>query len=135
RSDQEFLMSPPCTRDPATARAQSVLDELLIISWVRVEAWEVGRMLRPWVLLGSLTAALVSGVADADAARRVALIIGNNNYEKLASLNNPAVDAERMASLLAGHGFQVMSCDGQQPGCFDLGRSDLEDALEEFEEL
>ena len=70
----------------------------------------------------------------AQAASRVALVIGNNSYEHLSSLNNPGSDAARLAEMLAGHGFEVMSCGDDKPGCFDLGRSDLRDALEDFED-
>lgn len=78
-------------------------------------------------------AAFVSS-AVAEAASRVALVIGNNNYENLSSLNNPGSDAARLASLLDGYGFEVMRCEGDELGCFDLGRSDLRDALEDFED-
>lgn len=86
-----------------------------------------------------LCAALVSGFAIvssgvAGAASRVALVIGNNKYENLSSLNNPGSDAARLAKLLDGHGFEVMTCEGDELGCFDLGRSDLRDALEDFED-
>jgi hypothetical protein len=44
-------------------------------------------------------------------ARRAALVIGQGKYASLSELANPGLDARRMASLLAGHGFEVISCD------------------------
>jgi len=67
------------------------------------------------------------------AGGRVALVIGNAAYEKLAPLNNPVIDAERMAALLVANGFDVMSCDGDKAGCYNLDRSGMTDALETFE--
>ncbi len=85
-------------------------------------------MLRIAVILIAGLAATVAAHAE----KRVALVIGNNAYEHLSPLNNPIVDATRMASLLQGSGFDVMSCDGDTPGCFDLDRSGMTDALEDF---
>lgn len=67
--------------------------------------------------------------------RRVALVIGNQAYEHLSSLSNPVLDAARMAEILADNGFDVHSCDGDRPGCFDLDREAMTDALEEFEDM
>ena len=67
--------------------------------------------------------------AQADAARapdkRVALVIGNNAYKELHALGNPGADAESLAEMLAGRGFDTISCDGKRPGCFDLTREGL----------
>ena len=84
-------------------------------------------------LLGIMIAMLSVGIAHAE--RRVALVIGNTTYENLSSLRNPDGDARRMAALLDGNGFEVMRCDGDEPGCFDLTRSDMLDALDDFEEM
>ncbi|MDP3899173.1 MAG: caspase family protein [Mesorhizobium sp.] len=78
-------------------------------------------------LAGSLPA-----IAPAAAGSRVALVIGNAAYDNLSPLGNPVADASRMADMLAANGFDVMSCDGARRGCFDLSRSDLLDALDEF---
>ncbi|MEP1114009.1 MAG: caspase family protein, partial [Nitratireductor sp.] len=84
--------------------------------------------------LGMIAAAtMFLPVAMATAAERVALIIGNNAYENMAALNNPVGDATRLATTLTNNGFEVMSCDGATPGCFDLDRGALQDALEDFE--
>ncbi len=39
--------------------------------------------------------------------RRVALIIGNSNYERITSLDNPGNDAEDISVALEGLGFEV----------------------------
>ena len=40
--------------------------------------------------------------------RRVALVIGNSNYDTLPQLTNPASDATDVANQLAGLGFEVI---------------------------
>lgn len=73
--------------------------------------------------------------AVASASGRVALVVGNDAYKNLKPLNNPVADAARLATILVEHGFDVMSCDGVRPGCYNLSREGLNDALEEFEEV
>src|SRR5437763_1343480 len=51
-------------------------------------------------------------------ARRVALIIGNNNYSALSKLINPVPDAKAIASVLKAHGFEVFEH-------YDITRADL----------
>ncbi len=86
-------------------------------------------------------AAALIVMAMAAEARRVALVIGQNAYPGGASasiglpaLDNPVRDARRMAELLAKHGFEVIACDGKTPGCLDLDRSRLVDALKTLEQ-
>jgi uncharacterized caspase-like protein len=74
-------------------------------------------------------------------ARRVALVIGQDAYPGgaaatvgLPPLSNSARDASRMAKLLAKSGFDVISCDGKTPGCLDLDRSRLLEALKTLEQ-
>jgi uncharacterized caspase-like protein len=74
-------------------------------------------------------------------ARRVALVIGQNAYTGGASaavglptLTNPEGDAARMAKLLEQHGFEVIACDGKTPGCFNLDRNRILDALAKLEQ-
>lgn len=69
------------------------------------------------------------------AERRVALVIGNQAYASLSILANPALDAGRMAAILGDNGFDVMSCDGTRPGCFDLDRNGMVVALAEFADM
>ena len=78
-----------------------------------------------------LICTLLLGMAAAQAApeKRVALVVGNNAYKPLKPLDNPRLDAERMARLLAERGFDTVSCDGKRPGCFDLTRDGLTAAI------
>jgi uncharacterized caspase-like protein len=80
-------------------------------------------------------------IATAAEARRVALVIGQNAYPGGASatiglpaLDNPALDARRMAELLVQQGFEVIACDGETPSCFDLARNRFVEALKRLEE-
>jgi uncharacterized caspase-like protein len=61
---------------------------------------------RAFALLGFVAAVLVG--ADARAERRVALVIGNAQYEHAATLRNPLNDANDIAALLKTLGFEVM---------------------------
>jgi len=85
-------------------------------------------------------ALLAEGASAQDAQRRVALVIGQSAYPGrssaiigLPALDNPARDAHRMAELLGRHGFEVISCDGDTPGCYDLDRARLLKALIQLE--
>jgi tetratricopeptide (TPR) repeat protein len=76
-----------------------------------------------------LLVAVCSAPSAAAAERRVALVIGNNAYTGLGPLNNARADADRMIAILLKHGFEVISCDGQRPGCFDLSHYGLKTAV------
>lgn len=72
-------------------------------------------------------------------ARRVALVIGQSAYPGggtatigLKPLANPRGDAAKMAALLKQNGFDVLSCDGTRPGCYDLDRERLLKALDDL---
>jgi formylglycine-generating enzyme required for sulfatase activity len=52
---------------------------------------------------------MVLAVAQASAAKRVALVIGNSAYQHTAKLTNPQNDARLMARTLRGLGFYVIS--------------------------
>lgn len=74
--------------------------------------------------------------APALAGNRVALVIGQDSYPGgksatigLPRLYNSGKDAVSVVALLQKHGFEVLSCDGKRPGCFDLDRARLEKAL------
>jgi hypothetical protein len=73
------------------------------------------------VLVG--LAAVQANVAHA--AERVALVIGNGKYEHATELANPRNDAEEMASVLGGLGFQVIKG-------IDLDRHGMEGKISEF---
>ncbi|MEM6579428.1 MAG: caspase family protein, partial [Pseudomonadota bacterium] len=65
--------------------------------------------------------------AAPDAERRVALVIGNSDYEHVASLPNPANDAEDISNALKRLGFEVTSG-------LDLDYRDMRLALRDFSE-
>jgi tetratricopeptide (TPR) repeat protein len=77
--------------------------------------------------------AFLAAIAHPASARRVALVIGQNAYADLKPLDNPGRDARQVGALLARHGFEVLSCDGKEPGCFDLDRPGLLAALSKLE--
>ena len=64
--------------------------------------------------------------------KRVALIIGQNHYSNLSKLDNPLSDARSVAALLSAHGFEIITCEGKEPGCFDLDHTGLLAALEKL---
>jgi uncharacterized caspase-like protein len=68
------------------------------------------------ILLVLLVVALAAAVCPAQAAeRRVALVIGNGGYQKLAGLKNPVHDAEDVSTAFARLGFDVAKVtDGTQ---------------------
>ncbi len=77
---------------------------------------------------------LFGSMAPAAAApgKRLALVIGESRYANFRTLANPAPDARSMAALLSAHGFEVISCGGKEPGCFDLDRAGLLAALDKL---
>jgi uncharacterized caspase-like protein len=77
-----------------------------------------------------VSAAPAQAQAQDLAPRRVALVVGNDAYRALTPLGNPRLDAGRLAALLQSNGFEAISCDGKRPGCFDLDRAGMLDALE-----
>lgn len=73
-----------------------------------------------------LLVACCLATADAHAEKRVALVIGNSAYEKVARLPNPANDAALMAATLKSAGFD--SVDLSQ----DLKVGDMRRTLRDF---
>lgn len=65
-------------------------------------------------------------VSPASAAKRLALVIGNNAYENVPQLQKAVNDAEAMAKELAGLGFEVVSAE-------NVGRRAMSRALVELE--
>ena len=59
-------------------------------------------------LLAALVAATMLFADAAFAAKRVALVIGNDTYETLPTLNNARTDAKGMAAKLRSLGFEVL---------------------------
>ena len=91
-----------------------------------------------FVRMFAACAALFLGAASAEAGR-VALVIGQTAYPGgspeatgLPTLANPVPDAKGVVELFAGAGLEVISCDGKQPGCFDLNREGLLKALDQL---
>src|SRR5262249_36375955 len=76
------------------------------------------------------SAIALASAGQSTAADRVALVIGNDAYQSLLKLANPGADAGELARLFAANGFEVLSCDGKRPGCFEVTREGLLDALE-----
>nr|WP_092509395.1 caspase family protein [Afipia sp. GAS231] len=91
-------------------------------------------------LLGSLLGFAATGAAFAEAPNaevggtalsssigepRVALVIGNSNYQSASKLANPGHDAQSMAQLLSSAGFEVTEA-------IDLTRNDMVKAMQDF---
>lgn len=66
------------------------------------------------------------GCGSALAEKRVALVIGNSAYQKVAKLTNPANDAAAVAAMLKAAGFDAVETRLNVPG------NDLRKALREF---
>ena len=56
----------------------------------------------------AIVLSLVFGAAAAHADKRVALVVGNGTYSKVARLPNPVNDANAMAALFKAAGFNVV---------------------------
>lgn len=78
-------------------------------------------MLRSWRLLVCLVLFSLASPGAAAEARRVALVIGNSNYESMQDLRNPRNDAMAVARLLERGGFELI---GGGPA-LDVGRLQL----------
>lgn len=63
--------------------------------------------MRTWAVVLSLLIVMVS-CSNAQAGRRIALVIGNSAYTNIPAVPNPRGDAEAMASLLKSVGFEVI---------------------------
>ena len=70
--------------------------------------------------------ALSFGITSAEAAKRVALVIGNDSYKSLPELNNARTDARGMASKLKELGWSVILKQ-------NASRRDISRSLAEFE--
>ena len=81
------------------------------------------------LLMIVVLAAFTIGAEDAH-ARRVALVIGNSNYQHSSKLDNTVSDAEAMSSVLASSplNFEVIKA-------FDTNRRDLIKNLREFSKM
>nr|QIO35754.1 caspase family protein [Bradyrhizobium sp. 1(2017)] len=66
------------------------------------------------------------GAGSAFAEKRVALVIGNSAYEKVARLGNPSSDAALVADTLKAAGFDLVDLR------LDLKVADMRRALRDF---
>jgi hypothetical protein len=78
-------------------------------------------------VLGAIV--LVAACGQAEAERRVALVIGNSNYKAAGiSLSNPKNDAQDVSAVLGGLGFEVVMA-------IDATKRDMDLALQRFARL
>ena len=64
-------------------------------------------MFRRFAFLAAVAAVFLSASFPALADKRIALVIGNSNYQNVARLENPRNDAALMATTLRGLGFHA----------------------------
>jgi hypothetical protein len=72
--------------------------------------------------------ALAAGTAESFAEKRVALVIGNSEYQHAPKLPNPINDANAVSIMLEGAGFEVVELRN------DLTNMDMRRALRDFSE-
>jgi uncharacterized caspase-like protein len=85
-------------------------------------------MLNRIVLLFSLFAAAMLAATNANAERRVALVVGNSDYAQAATLHNPRNDASDLAAALKKLGFEVVLG-------LDLDHQRFADTIDQFARL
>src|SRR5262249_27537311 len=68
---------------------------------------------RAFWLAASIAGALLTAAGPAHADKRVALVMGNNDYKNVPSLKKAVNDSRTMAETLKGLGFQVLSAENQ----------------------
>src|ERR1700682_3187755 len=85
-------------------------------------------MFRSYVFLAAVAAAFLSAPFPALADKRIALVVGNSNYQNVARLENPRNDATLMATTLRSLGFTLVG-DGPQ---LDLDKAALDLAVQKF---
>ena len=72
--------------------------------------------------------AWLAGSAAAQEQRRIALVIGNDDYEEILSLQKAVNDAEAISARLSGMGFEVVTAT-------NIGRRAMSRAVREFEKM
>ena len=85
-------------------------------------------MFRSYVFLAAVAAAFLSAPFPALADKRIALVVGNSNYQNVARLENPRNDATLMARTLRSLGFTLVG-DGPQ---LDLDKAALDLTVQKF---
>src|SRR5258707_12164351 len=71
-----------------------------------------------WMALTSIAVALLISAAPAQAEKRVALVIGNNDYKNVPKLQKAVNDARTMGDTLKQLGFSVMVAENQTRQAF-----------------
>src|SRR3979411_470168 len=71
-----------------------------------------------WMALTSIAIALLISAAPAQAEKRVALVIGNNDYKNVPKLQKAVNDARTMGDTLKQLGFSVMVAENQTRQAF-----------------
>jgi hypothetical protein len=83
-------------------------------------------MIRLATILCGLWTAATLGASEANAEKRVALVIGNSAYQNASQLANPARDANAVAALLRNAGFDVVESK------LDLGNLEFKRVARDF---
>src|SRR3977135_117402 len=78
----------------------------------------------------ALAAALTAFAAPAHAEKRVALVIGNNDYKNVPKLQKAVNDARTMGYTLKQLGFSVMVAENQTRQAFSQTRRAFDAAVE-----
>src|SRR5712664_5004229 len=82
------------------------------------------------LLACSLVASLMALTAPAYAAKRVALVIGNNDYKNVPKLQKAVNDARTMGDTLKQLGFNVMVAENQNRQAFSETLLAFDNAVE-----
>ena len=77
------------------------------------------------LFLFALSVVFLASATVASAERRLALVIGNSDYQHATPLRNPTNDARAMAGALAGLGFDLVEG-------YDLSRAEMDGVLRQF---
>jgi len=77
-----------------------------------------------WIVL-LLISSMLGAAANANAQKRVALVVGNSAYKSVGELPNPTNDASDIAGVLRKKGFSVFLA-------LDLGKASFAAKLREF---
>jgi Caspase domain len=88
------------------------------------------RWLSRWAALTGLAAALLMVAAPARAEKRVALVIGNNDYKNVPKLQKAVNDARTMGETLKQLGFSVMVAENQTRQAFSQSLLAFDAAVE-----
>ena len=87
-----------------------------------------------WVRVAIATVLLLLPTAlHAQAVKRVALVIGNSDYQHTAKLTNPANDAADMSAALKKHSYKVLEGFDLDKPAFDRKVRDFATALKQAE--